>query len=165
MKKKLTLLLSGILLLSCTSLKDPKYDNIALLLIPHKVNNEKIINTFGNYVYVIKNLSTNKEVRYKIPVSNGTGKMYLKPGKYELVSLLYEYSNHQTTDSKTSIGYNFTVTKGYITVLPIVFTSNLTVNDGRETIYPSVDNITNEEYHSAIDSISHLDRYDLWTIE
>lgn len=117
------------------------------------------------YVYVIKDLSTNKEIKYRIPVTNGIGKLYLIPGNYEIKSLLFEYSNHQTTDSENSIGYKFKVLKGQISVLPIVFYSNLIVDGGRNTIYPSIDNITEEDYFMAIDEVSQLDGYDLWELE
>ncbi len=160
--KKILLLLSPILFLSCTTLKDPSKENVGLLLMPHTIEKTSNDSFFGNFCYVIEADHHDFKKEYKIPTTNGTRRIYLKPGSYTITGIAYTYNRSEVGGGEIQDqDYTFTVLHGEISVLPITFTT--TMREKRMSW--KYDSTTSLEYKDAIDSVNGFESFELWRVK
>ena len=107
--------------ISCSSIPFPHDEDDTLLIIPVGIVNRSNEPWYGNYSYIIENISEGREVKIKkIPrTEDYTYVSTLPPGEYRINELIF-FNNSKTYDRESRIKINvitFTLAAGKITIL------------------------------------------------
>lgn len=166
MKKTVTLLFILSILTSCltTSLPDPSVDNTGLMIIPMKLINETKVDISGLFRFTIRSLDTDYEQTFTYKPSNKNHKIFLEPGRYEMVQLDYvSFKNEKERSESDENSYKFDIYSAEIFVFPIQLFTEVIVK--RNKIWRNLElrDISEEDMSEITLNINNMENSDLWS--